>query len=249
MPRCVVLIGAAGRMGQALLQAAPRCPALAFTAAIASEGSAAGAAAPAPGGALHVPARSAAALARARRRHRLLQRRGHAAQPRACRAAGKPLLIGTTGLAAGLEAEFDAAARDIALLVAAEHQPRRHVLAELVRLPRRRCRRSSTVRSSRPTTRKRDAPSGTALALGRPRRAQDARHGPPAGAREIDIAFVRAGDIVGEHTVLFAGAGEELTLDAPGHRPGRLCPGRPGGRALACGPAAGALRHAGCCCL
>jgi 4-hydroxy-tetrahydrodipicolinate reductase len=54
---------------------------------------------------------------------------------------------------------------------------------------------------------KRDAPSGTALALGRA----------VAKSRNIDAATigyasVRAGDIVGEHTVLFAGAGERVEL-------------------------------------
>ncbi len=54
---------------------------------------------------------------------------------------------------------------------------------------------------------KKDAPSGTALALGRA----------VAEARCVDmsavgIASVRAGDIVGEHTVLFAGEGERVEL-------------------------------------
>jgi 4-hydroxy-tetrahydrodipicolinate reductase len=54
---------------------------------------------------------------------------------------------------------------------------------------------------------KKDAPSGTALALGRA----------VADARGVDVstigfASVRAGDIVGEHTVLFAGAGERIEL-------------------------------------
>ncbi len=52
---------------------------------------------------------------------------------------------------------------------------------------------------------KRDAPSGTALALGKA--AKEGR----AGA-DIGYAVVRGGDIVGEHSVLFAGAGERITL-------------------------------------
>jgi 4-hydroxy-tetrahydrodipicolinate reductase len=66
---------------------------------------------------------------------------------------------------------------------------------------------------------KQDAPSGTALALGRA--AAEGRAQPPdhvrgaAAARqgaEIGYAVVRGGDIVGEHSVLFAGMGESLTL-------------------------------------
>jgi 4-hydroxy-tetrahydrodipicolinate reductase len=70
---------------------------------------------------------------------------------------------------------------------------------------------------------KRDAPSGTALALGK---AAAEGRGQPFGntqvrvrredaARqegEIGFAVLRGGDIVGEHSVLFAGIGECLTL-------------------------------------
>ena len=71
---------------------------------------------------------------------------------------------------------------------------------------------------------KRDAPSGTALALGevvaaeRGRQLADVavfeRHGSDAQRKTGDIGFavLRAGDIVGEHTVTFAAAGERLEL-------------------------------------
>ena len=69
-----------------------------------------------------------------------------------------------------------------------------------------------------------DAPSGTALALGRA--ANEARGRPDAlvakdalasrvgqrGRGDIGFAVVRAGDIAGEHTVMFAGEGEQLSL-------------------------------------
>jgi 4-hydroxy-tetrahydrodipicolinate reductase len=76
---------------------------------------------------------------------------------------------------------------------------------------------------------KRDAPSGTALALARaagegrglaPAAALSGSHAGRSGPRrqgEIGFAVIRGGDIVGEHTVLFAGPGEELRL---GHRAG-----------------------------
>ena len=70
---------------------------------------------------------------------------------------------------------------------------------------------------------KKDAPSGTALALGRAvadARGDDfervARRENAANtardASTIGFAVVRAGDIVGEHTVLFAGDGERIEL-------------------------------------
>ena len=71
---------------------------------------------------------------------------------------------------------------------------------------------------------KRDAPSGTALALGEAiaaargqrldeaavyeRTGQSAARGPSA----IGFSSVRAGDIVGEHTVIFAGDGERVEI-------------------------------------
>lgn len=76
---------------------------------------------------------------------------------------------------------------------------------------------------------KKDAPSGTALKLGEMvadavHRNLDevgvfARHG-IIGARtdqEIGIQTIRGGDIVGEHTVYFAGAGERLELTHRAH--------------------------------
>ncbi|HET6469517.1 MAG TPA: 4-hydroxy-tetrahydrodipicolinate reductase [Geminicoccaceae bacterium] len=69
-----------------------------------------------------------------------------------------------------------------------------------------------------------DAPSGTALALGRAaargrgtaleRAALKAREGHtgPRPAGGIGFAVLRGGDVVGDHTVMFAGAGERLEL-------------------------------------
>jgi 4-hydroxy-tetrahydrodipicolinate reductase len=68
---------------------------------------------------------------------------------------------------------------------------------------------------------KKDAPSGTAVALldilKQQRKIEKATHGRqgnmgerPAG--EIGVHAVRGGDVVGDHTVIFAGAGERLEL-------------------------------------
>ena len=71
---------------------------------------------------------------------------------------------------------------------------------------------------------KKDAPSGTALALAEEIADELNRNGKtdftygrkgitgPRSAKEIGIHAVRAGDIVGEHTVLFASGGERLEL-------------------------------------
>ena len=74
---------------------------------------------------------------------------------------------------------------------------------------------------------KKDAPSGTALALGRA--AAQGRGLPESAVLEaagkartgerqsgdLGFAVIRGGDIVGDHTVAFAGTGEQVTL---GHR-------------------------------
>ncbi len=69
-----------------------------------------------------------------------------------------------------------------------------------------------------------DAPSGTALKLGEvvakalnlklSEVGQHGRHGEPGTrpAKEIGFHAIRGGDIVGEHTVLFAGAGERVEV-------------------------------------
>lgn len=67
---------------------------------------------------------------------------------------------------------------------------------------------------------KKDAPSGTALSLASALSAtagleivrdRVAAQG-PRGASEVGISSLRAGDIVGEHTVYFAGSGERLEI-------------------------------------
>src|SRR5882724_11168099 len=107
-----------------------------------------------------------------------------------------------------------AAARDIPLLVAANTSLGVTLLLELVRIAARALPPAfdinilDTHHRSKP-----DAPSGTALALGAAARearqaARDAAH----REGDVGLASVRAGDIVGEHTVLFAGPGEQLLL-------------------------------------
>jgi 4-hydroxy-tetrahydrodipicolinate reductase len=148
-----------------------------------------------------------------------------AAHVAACCAAGKPLLIGTTGLAGPMLQELDRAARHIPLLVAANTSLGITLLAELVRQCAQVLPGHFDIEILETHHRgKRDAPSGTALALGRAAaeaRGQVldqvgvfARTGGESARREGEIGFavVRGGDVVGEHTVLFAGSGEQLIL-------------------------------------
>jgi 4-hydroxy-tetrahydrodipicolinate reductase len=145
----------------------------------------------------------------------------------ACRAAVKPVVIGTTGFSSDVDLEIAEAARHIPVLVAANTSLGVTVLIELVRAAAQALPAEFDIEISEAHHRhKRDAPSGTALALGKAaaqargadlaKVAAVSRNGEsPRQAGEIGFAVTRGGDIVGEHTVLFAGAGEQVVL---GHR-------------------------------
>jgi len=226
----VAVIGVTGRMGQALLRTAPSFPQIIVTAAVASPGSLAlgrdaGALAGLPPSNLLVTSDLAAALRQADVAIDFSHAQAAAANLAACRAAAKPLLIGTTGLDATLEPALAAAARDIALLVAANTSVAVAVLTELVRESARALPASFDIDVIETHHRsKQDAPSGTALALGRAAAAARGLPVPAVGAAgpsgvaggrpegRIGMASIRAGDAVGEHTVLFSGPGEQLAL-------------------------------------
>jgi len=213
-----IVLGAAGRMGRALIRAAPDFPRLQITAAIAAPGSAAlGSDAGTLAGCapLHVtvsaelgPALEGADVVLDFSRAEALP-----ATLAACRAAHRALLVGTTGWPATLEGALAAAASDIALLVAPNTSVAVAVLAELTR-------RAAELLPAdfdislieRHHAGKRDAPSGTARALAAA--AAQGRAAAPGGASAgaLPVQSVRAGEIVGEHEVHFAGPGESLTL-------------------------------------
>jgi len=231
-----VIVGVSGRMGQALVRLAGELPAVRITGAVASAGSGslgrdAGALAGVEPLGVEVTSDLPTALAAADVAIDFSQPHATRANIAACRAARKPLLIGTTGFAAEVsEAELDAAAGDIPLLVAPNTSLGVALLTELVRRAARTLPPEFDIEIIEAHHRmKRDAPSGTALALARaagegrglaPAEAvagtSAARIGPRPHA-QIGFAIVRGGDIVGEHTVLFAGPGEELRLS---HRAG-----------------------------
>lgn len=145
----------------------------------------------------------------------------------ACKALRKPLVIGTTGFSSDVEREIEKAARDIAVLVAANTSLGVTLLIELVRAAAKALPADFDIEISEAHHRhKRDAPSGTALALGNAAAQARGQHlaqvsavsrngESPRREGEIGFAVTRGGDVVGEHTVLFLGAGEQLTL---GHR-------------------------------
>lgn len=146
-----------------------------------------------------------------------------AANLAACARARVAALVGTTGLGADAEAAAQAAAERVPVLIAANTSVGVTLLAELVRAAARALPPEYDIEVFEAHHRaKVDAPSGTALALGRAAAdgrgvSHDAarlpidRSGPrPTGG--IGYSVLRAGDIVGEHEVVFAAAGERVVL-------------------------------------
>ncbi len=139
--------------------------------------------------------------------------------------ARRPLVLGTTGFDAAGLAAIERAARDRPIVFAANYSAGVTVALELLARATAALGEGYDVEVSEAHHRhKVDAPSGTALAMGRAVSeargrvldevavyAREGITGPrPEGA--IGFATVRAGEIVGEHTVLFAGEGERLEI-------------------------------------
>ena len=230
LPLNAVIIGAAGRMGLALIRAAAEIPGqLRLCGAVVSTtskslGADAGELAGIGRLDVRVTDDLAAALARAEIVIDFSQPHATRSNLTVCRAARKPLLIGTTGYPAELTSLFDAAAADIPLLIAPNTSIGVTLLLELTRMAAKALPTDFDIEIVEAHHRmKKDAPSGTALALGKA--AADGRGVQDADAltnrsgerRQGDIGYavIRGGDIVGDHTVLFAGTGEQVTL---GHR-------------------------------
>jgi len=164
------IIGVSGRMGLALVRAAAESKDISITAAVASpDSSALGADAGelAAVGRLGVTVTSDLAAALAQSDVAIDFSNASATQSNlaACLQARKPLLIGTTGFTPG--AEFEAAAREIPLLVAPNTSLGVTVLIELVRQAAAALPLSFDIEIIEAHHRmKKDAPSGTAIALG-----------------------------------------------------------------------------------
>ena len=135
------------------------------------------------------------------------------------------MVVGTTGLGNAEQEAIEQAAESVPIVWAANMSLGMNVLFGLVRQAAHVLGGDYDVEIVEAHHRhKKDAPSGTALALagvltealGRDPKT-DLRHGrvgivgarPP---REIGIHAVRGGDIVGDHTVLFSGMGERIEL-------------------------------------
>jgi 4-hydroxy-tetrahydrodipicolinate reductase len=150
---------------------------------------------------------------------------GTMAHLRECSRLGVNLVIGTTGFSDAQKAEIAQAAQHIAIVMAPNMSVGVNVTLKLLELAARALSTGYDIEIIEAHHRhKVDAPSGTALkmgevvaqALGRDLKdcAVYAREG-VTGERDpssIGFATIRGGDIVGDHTVLFAGTGERIEI-------------------------------------
>jgi 4-hydroxy-tetrahydrodipicolinate reductase len=228
-PTRIAVLGAAGKMGRAIVRVIASTPGAALRGAFEPAGSAtlgqdAGALAgvsslglsveaglPAAGAAdvwidFTVPAAAVPAV-------------------RAAVSAKTAIVIGTTGLGPTERAEITTAARDIPIVYTPNMSVGVNVLLKLVADAARALGPSYDIDIVEAHHRaKRDAPSGTALRLAEAAAegagrdlgavARYARHGEigPRPPGEIGIQTLRGGDVVGDHTVFFFGDGDRIEI-------------------------------------
>jgi 4-hydroxy-tetrahydrodipicolinate reductase len=137
----------------------------------------------------------------------------------------KNIVIGTTGIDAGAQEKIRAAGKHIGVVMSGNMSVGINLLTSLVAQAARVLGDEFDVEVIEAHHHfKKDAPSGTALMLARAAAAalgrdlaQVGRYGREGQvgqrpAKEIGLHAVRGGDIVGEHTVLFAGTAERIEL-------------------------------------
>ena len=142
-----------------------------------------------------------------------------------CRELGVRAVIGTTGFSDAQKAQIAEHARHIAIVMAPNMSLGVNVVLQLLDVAARALAEGYDIEIIEAHHRhKVDAPSGTALAMGEvlaraSGRQLDTcavwgRHG-VTGERDpssIGFSVIRGGDIVGDHTVLFAGTGERIEI-------------------------------------
>jgi 4-hydroxy-tetrahydrodipicolinate reductase len=150
---------------------------------------------------------------------------GTLAHLRACQDMGVKLVIGTTGLDAAGRQAIAAAAEHIAIVFAPNMSVGMNATFKLLEVAAKILASGYDIEIVEAHHRhKVDAPSGTALKMGeviagaQGRRLEDvavyAREGHTGERRTgaIGFAALRGGDLVGEHTVMFAGVGERIEI-------------------------------------
>lgn len=226
----IAIAGAAGRMGRTLIEACHRqAPELTLAAAIDRPGAAIGRDAGELAGLNPLGVAVTADLAAACGDFDVLidftVPEATLANVEICRVAGRRIVIGTTGFTDPQRARIRVAAEDVAIVMAPNMSVGVNLCFKLLDIAARVLGDSVDVEIIEAHHRdKIDAPSGTALRMGEvvaaalDRNLADCavygREG-RTGARDrktIGFETIRAGDIVGDHRVMFAGDGERVEI-------------------------------------
>lgn len=218
----LAVTGAGGRMGRALIEAIQADGGLELSAALDAAGS------PAIGqdlGGVKVSADVAAAVSACDVLIDFTRPEGTLAHLAACAKQGRSMVIGTTGFSAAQSASIGEAAKRIPIVLSPNFAVGVNVLFKLAETAARALGEGYDVEIVEAHHRhKVDAPSGTALKLGEviakalerdlKKVAQHGREGETGERPGKAIGFhaIRGGDIVGEHTVMFAGSGERVEI-------------------------------------
>ncbi len=225
----VAIAGASGRMGQMLIEAVRASGDCSLAGALDRAGSPslgqdAAALLGHPCG-ISITADLHAGLKNARTLIDFTRPEGTLAHLQVCRELGVSAVIGTTGFSDAQKAEIAAIARDIPIMLAPNMSVGVNVTLKLLQLAAKALATGYDIEIIEAHHRhKVDAPSGTALKMGEviaeaqgrtlAECAVYAREG-ITGERDpssIGFSAIRGGDIVGDHTVLFAGTGERIEI-------------------------------------
>jgi 4-hydroxy-tetrahydrodipicolinate reductase len=225
----IAVAGASGRMGRMLVEAVSASGDCSLSGALDVAGSPALGADPLAAmgrhGDVRITADLHAGLAGADVLIDFTRPEGTLAHLQVCRALGVNAVIGTTGFNDAQKAQIAEHARHIAIVMAPNMSLGVNVVLKLLDVAARALAQGYDIEVIEAHHRhKVDAPSGTALAMGEVlarasgRKLDDiavwGRHG-VTGERDasaIGFSVIRGGDIVGDHTVLFAGTGERIEI-------------------------------------
>lgn len=234
----IAVAGATGRMGRTLIEAVAAAQDMELGAALEQPGNEALGrdAGEFSGGACGVTI-SADVASALRNCHCLIdftRPDGTLAHMESCRQLGVAIVIGTTGFSAAQKQQIEAAARDIPVTFAPNMSVGVNLVFRLLDVAARVLDEGYDIEIIEAHHRhKVDAPSGTALRMGEVIAAALGRdlaqvalygregHTGERDARTIGFATVRGGDIVGDHTALFAGTGERVEIT---HKAGSRMP-------------------------
>lgn len=220
----IAITGALGRMGTLVIQEAAKVKGMQLVAGL----DAIGAGATLPGGIIVGDARELESVLRESKPDVLIDFTiAKAAVGNACTAAGLgiDLVVGTTGISSEQHSQMkEAIEGHVAAVITPNFALGVNVFWKLVADAAAALKDYDIEIIEAHHNQKRDAPSGTALAtvqaiktaLGE-REVVYGREGIMPRGKEIGVHAVRGGDIVGDHTVLFAGAGERLEIKHQAH--------------------------------